>query len=153
MKKTKIKTLFIVFSVLLLISTFSFATANVTAVPISDNITSTEAPVNTTAQPTNTTNTTNTTTDTTNTTDNTTGTTDTTTPDITQGSYTEHGTDIVFDKLVNGNVYLFGNNITFKANSGINGDLFVVGNNITFEATSFNDAIQVYRKHLYHCYK
>ncbi|MCL2859567.1 MAG: cohesin domain-containing protein [Oscillospiraceae bacterium] len=117
-------------------------TTGVTTTATQTNNTTNTTNTTTNTIDTNTINTTNTT-DTTNTT-NTAGTTDTTTPDIIQGGYTEHGNDIVFDKLVNGNVYLVGNNITFKANSGINGDLFVIGNNITFEATSFNDALQVY---------
>ena len=56
------------------------------------------------------------------------------TPEEIKGAYHQIGFDYTFDKIVDGNAFLIGNNITINAK--VNGDLYVLANTVKIEKES-----------------
>lgn len=121
MLKNKSKVFVAVLVVLLLLTTFTFATDG-TAVPLSSegNLVSTVPGDNA---------------KTTEGGDNTPEAGDTSTEEIYDGDLYIFDSNVVMDRLVDGNVYIIGNNVEITGK--VNGNLFVLGNTVTFQKGSY----------------
>lgn len=121
MLKNKTKLIVLLTCIVMLISTFSFATSDI--VP-GDNARTTEGEAQSTSEegiaPISED-----------------GNTDTTqnTPEIYNGDLYLFDSNVVMDKYVDGNVFIFGNNVEITGR--VNGSLFVFGNKVTFGENSY----------------
>lgn len=116
MLKNKTKLFLLIVTIILLISTFSFATSDNTVAPISQNTVSETNTVETNGEQDITT-------------------TENTEPQIYNDNLYLFNDNVVMNQLVDGNVYIVGQNVEITGK--VNGSLFVIADKVTFSKDSY----------------